>query len=108
MQINPFVRSHINKNSHVTTDGFRAYSDMKYLVNEHQQKVVPKNQIEKVLPWVHITLSNLKRLILNTYHCVHTKYLQLYLNEFTYKFNRRYQSATLFDTLINSCAKQFY
>ncbi len=49
-----------------------------------------KMMVGKVLPWVHISISNAKRSILDTYHDVKADFLQLYLNEFSYKFNRRY------------------
>ena len=35
-------------------------------------------------------ISNAKRSILDTYHDIKAEFLQLYLNEFCYKFNRRY------------------
>ncbi len=53
----------------------------------------------KVLPWVHIAISNAKRSMLDTYHDIKAEFLQLYLNEFCYKFNRRYFGFRLFDRL---------
>ncbi|HIP36061.1 MAG TPA: IS1595 family transposase, partial [Crocinitomix sp.] len=40
--------------------------------------------------WVHIAISNAKRTLLGIYHKIKGKYLQLYLDEFCYKLNRRY------------------
>ncbi len=39
------------------------------------------------------------RRILDTYHDIKGDFLQLYLNEFCYKFNRRYFGFHLFDRL---------
>ena len=47
----------------------------------------------------HIAISNAKRSILDTCHGIKAEFLQLYLNEFCYKFNRRYFGFRLFDRL---------
>ena len=44
--------------------------------------------------------GNAKRNLLGNYHKIKGKYLQLYLNEFVYKLNRRYFEEKLFDRLI--------
>ena len=43
----------------------------------------------KLFPWVHITLSNLKRFLLGTHHTVENKHLKRYVAEFNYRLNRR-------------------
>ncbi len=58
-----------------------------------------KEKVGKVLPWVHIVISNAKRSILDTCHDIRAEFLQLYLNEFCYKFNRRYFGFRLFERL---------
>ncbi len=52
-------------------------------------KVIPKKEVPKVLPWVHTTISNAKRSPLDVHHRIDDDFLQNYLNEFCYKFNRR-------------------
>jgi len=42
-----------------------------------------------VLPWVHKTMDNSKKLSLNLHHRIDNDFLQSYLNEFCFKFNRR-------------------
>lgn len=49
-----------------------------------------KTIVGRVLPWVHISISNAKHSILDTYHDVKADFRQLYPNEFCYKLNRRY------------------
>ena len=56
--------------------------------------------MEKILPWVHIAISNTKRLFLDMHHRIKNEYLQYYLNEFCYKFNRRYFGEKLFDKVV--------
>ena len=55
---------------------------------------------KETLKWVHIAISNAKRTLLGNYHKIKRKYLQLYLNEFIYKLNRRYFGDKLFDRLV--------
>ena len=51
-------------------------------------------------PWVHIAIANAKRLLLDVYHDIRPEYLQNYLNEFCWKFNRRNFGEALFDRLM--------
>lgn len=67
---------------------------------EHEAKVVKPKDLSKVLPWVHIAISNVKRLLLDVHHQLKSEYLQYYLNEFCYKLNRRYFGEKLFDRMI--------
>ena len=63
-------------------------------------KVIPKKEVSTLLPWAHIAISNAKRMMLNTFHAMKPEYLQNYLNEFCYMFNRRYFGERLFDRLM--------
>ena len=45
---------------------------------------------EEILPIVHLVFSNLKNWLGGTHHGVSAKHLQAYLNEFTFRFNRRF------------------
>ena len=48
------------------------------------------------LPWVHITLSNLKRFLLGTHHKVEPQHLQRYVAEFNNRLNRRTMETNFF------------
>ncbi|KAA6309115.1 hypothetical protein EZS27_039334, partial [termite gut metagenome] len=72
----------------------------KDIVKEHNPQVIPKNEVGRILPWVHIAISNAKRLLLDIYHDMKSKYLQNYLSEFCYKFNCRYFGESPFDRLL--------
>ena len=41
------------------------------------------------LHWLHIVISNAKAFILGTYHGLSKKYLQSYLDEYSFRFCRR-------------------
>lgn len=59
-----------------------------------------KKTTEKILKWIHITPCNAKQTLLGNYHKIKGKYLQLYLNKFTYKLNRIYFEDKLFDRFV--------
>jgi transposase-like protein len=56
----------------------------------HCPHVTPPDQASVWLPWVHVAIANLKRFLLGTYRGVTSTYLQEYLDEFCYRFNRRF------------------
>jgi transposase-like protein len=79
----------ITRKSIVLTDGSNSYNDLKNDF-EHKPEVFFKNEASKKLPWVHTSISNAKKLLLDVHHKIDEDFLQNYLNEFTYKLNRRY------------------
>jgi hypothetical protein len=87
----------------VDTDASNSYVDLKDFVGEHHAQVIPKEKTGEILPWVHIAISNAKRQILNTFHDIKPEFLQNYLDEFCYKFNRRYFGQALFARLLIAC-----
>jgi len=87
----------------VDTDDSTSYVDLKDFVPKHNAQVIPKEKVGEILPWVHIAISNAKRQILNTFHDIKPEFLQKYLDEFCYKFNRRYFGEALFNRLLVAC-----
>jgi DNA-directed RNA polymerase subunit RPC12/RpoP len=94
------VSENINADSVIDSDNSTSYTNFKTLVKEHRPKVIPKKEVGKMLPWVHIAISNAKRMLLDVFHDIKPEYLQSYLNEFCYKFNRRYFGERRFDRLM--------
>jgi transposase-like protein/DNA-directed RNA polymerase subunit RPC12/RpoP len=94
------VQETVCSESIIDSDDSTSYVKLKNSVKEHHPQVIDKKEVGKVLPWVHIAISNAKRQLLAIYHHVKPEYLQSYLNEFCYKFNRRYYAENLFDRLI--------
>jgi transposase-like protein/predicted RNA-binding Zn-ribbon protein involved in translation (DUF1610 family) len=95
------VIDNIKKESSLITDASSSYVHFKNLVGEHTSQVIAPKEVGKVLPWVHIVISNAKRLLLDIYHDVKSEFLQSYLNEFCYKFNRR--NMNCFERLMFAC-----
>lgn len=83
-----FIAEAIEPGSTVRTDGWHAYRELAGYV--HDRQVQRQTQGEHLLPRVHRVVSLLKRWLLGTHQgAVGQEYLNDYLNEFTFRFNRR-------------------
>ena len=88
----------------VRTDGWVPYGALGKHGYDHQPRTQTTAAIADVwLPWVHIVISNFKRWLLDAFHGVSAGHLQAYLDEFTYRLNRRHQRTDLFRRLLNRC-----
>jgi hypothetical protein len=94
------VEEQIDSEAELTTDDSTTYKKLGQHVKAHKAQVVKPEDLPKILPWVHIAIGNVKRLLLDTHHQLKKEYLQYYLNEFCYKFNRLYFGEKLFDRLV--------
>jgi len=85
-----FIGQTIEPGSTVITDGLQAYRDLcGYIHQRHIRKHLPEDS-DALLPRVHRVSSLLKRWLLGTHQgAVSHEYLDGYLNEFTFRFNRR-------------------
>ncbi len=99
-EINETVQNSIDNQSIVFTDKSKSYVDIAQFVELHIMEKSDKQTTKETLTWVHIAISNAKRNLLGNYHKIKRKYLQLYLDEFVYKLNRRYFGERLFDRLV--------
>jgi hypothetical protein len=55
--------------------------------------------------WVNTLLGNVKNALHGTYHAIKGKYLQRYLSEFCYRFNRRFDLTGLVTQLIRTATR---
>jgi len=98
--VNKTVQEHLDEKSIVFTDKSTSYVDIADFIELHITEKSSEQTTKETLKWVHIFISNAKRNFLGNYHKIKGKYLQLYLNEFVYKLNRRYFGEKIFDRLI--------
>jgi transposase-like protein len=89
-----FVKETIEVGSAIHTDGWRAYEGLESLGYTHRRTVLlhrkSKNAASQLLPRVHRIASLLKRWLLGTHQgAVSAEHLDYYLDEFTFRFNRR-------------------
>ena len=95
------VKEHVSPEACLDTDDSTSYVNLKDIAVEHRPlKVADRKQVGKVFPWVHIAIANAKRWLLANHHGIKEEYLQFYLNEFCYRFNRRYLGEALLDRLM--------
>ena len=55
---------------------------------------------EQYLPIIHLVFANLKTWLIGIHHGVSHQHLQAYLNEFTFRFNRRFYPFNAFRSLL--------
>lgn len=90
--LEPFVAESIVPGSVVHTDGWAGYKGIAAKGYVHQVSVVKtsKKKASELLPRVHRVVWLLKRWLMGTHQgAVSHKHLDYYLDEFTFRFNRR-------------------
>jgi len=65
----------------------------------------PPSEGHPIFWWVNTMLGNVKNAMHGTYHALRPKYLQRYLSEFCYRFNRRFDLEALVPRLIVAAAQ---
>jgi len=97
-----FLQFHLKPGQMVKTDAFPALNAVAE-THDHHKKVTPPSKASEWLPLVHIMIGNMKKFINGTFHGVSSRYLQEYLDEFCYRFNRRFWEPELPMRLLNAC-----
>jgi transposase-like protein len=85
----------------VLTDGWPSYAALSEMGYHHRPRVQgdPK-RASKLSPRIHRVFGNLQTWLRGTHHGVDNKHLQAYLDEFTFRFNRRQTPMAAFQTLL--------
>jgi transposase-like protein len=96
--LSAFVRGAIDgQEATVFTDGWVGYAPLRGQGVQHRPAVAGRGrQAAERLPWAHTVFGNLKTWLRGTFHGVSAKHLQRYLNEFVYRFDRRWREDQLF------------
>lgn len=85
-----FIAETIRPGSTVQTDGLNAYRELQGYIHDRQVQRRQPEDSDHLLPRAHRVISLLKRWMLGTHQgAVAIDYLQDYLDEFTFRFNRR-------------------
>ena len=88
----PFVCDVAESGSEILTDGWRSYSSLNKYHYQHKRKVLSASgdPAHVAMPGVHQIASLLKRWLLGIHQgAVSGKHLEYYLDEYTFRFNRR-------------------
>lgn len=97
-----FVEKSVKPGTSIITDDWTGYNDLKNRGYSHlavAERGDPQ-VAEEYLPIIHLVFSNLKTWLQGTHHGVSHQHLQAYLNEFTFRFNRRFYPFNAFRSLL--------
>lgn len=107
-ELHAFVEEVVEPGSYLHTDGWEGYSGLRKKGYKHKATPVKDRKASKVLPRVHKAASLLKRWLMGTHQgAVSREHLDYYLDEFTFRFNRRtsrYRGKLFYRLLQNAVA----
>ena len=89
-----FVKLHVAPGSTVYTDGLKGFEDVQAAGVRHIPRTQPvrsalRRGAPSVVPLADRAIGNLQQWLIGTYHGVSRRHLQVYLDEFVFRHNRR-------------------
>jgi len=95
-ELGAFMRTYISPKALVKTDGWTGYGPLKKeFINLEQ---APSGKKGKNFPDLHRAIMGFKGWLRGIHH--HADYLQAYIDEYTYRFNRNFMKERIFDNLM--------
>ena len=100
--LSPWVRANVEPGAILHTDGHAGYVDLASLGYEHRPIAQRWRHEDRqvILPRAHRALANLKTWLQGTHRRPSGKHLQVYLDEFVFRHNRRRTPMAAFQTLL--------
>ena len=105
-----FATENIKTGTTVMTDDWGGYVDLwkrfdhKVVTADGETEGITKARLQaekgEQIPLIHLVFSNLKTWIQGTHHGVSPKHLQSYLNEYVFRFNRRFYPMSGFHSVL--------
>ena len=100
-----FIRAHIAPGTTIYTDGLKQFTGLKEAGFKHHPRTQPVREelrrgAKSVVPLADRAIGNLQQWLIGTYHGVSRAQLQVYLDEFVFRHNRRRQPMAAFQTLL--------
>jgi len=92
--VSNWAKQHLTPGSNVLSDGLNCFPGVVAAQCEHEAVVTgggPKSVARVEFQWLNTIIGNVKNSLHGTYHSVSKKHFCLYLAEFCYRFNRRFQ-----------------
>ena len=102
LALEPFVQAAVLRGTVVRTDGCTGYDGLAARGYAHDPLAIQGDHAksEAHMPMIHIVFGNLDAWLLGTHHGVSPPHLQAYLNEFTFRFNRRFWPMGTFNAVL--------
>ncbi len=98
-----FVRANVKPGTTLITDGHASFPGLSGDYR-HDPRVVGMMVAHIVLPWSHRAFALMKRWALGTYHGLRRKHVDTYLDEFVFRYNRRFYRHVSFETILGLAA----
>ena len=103
--VNAFIQQNVASGSTIYTDGLKSFAGLPELGYQHIPRTQPlpielRKGIPSVVPLADRAIGNLQQWLTGTHHGVSRAQLQVYLDEFVFRHNRRKQPMAAFQTLL--------
>ena len=100
-----FLKQNVEAGSIVYTDGLKSFSGLHEAGYTHVPRIQPlrvelRKGAKSVVPLADRAIGNLQQWLIGTYHGVSRDQLQVYLDEFVFRHNRRRVPMAAFQTLL--------
>ncbi len=103
--LNAFIKRNVTPGSTIYTDGLKSFSDLEESGYHHIARIQPlrtdlRKGAKSAVPLADRAIGNLQQWLIGTYHGVSRAQLQVYLDEFVFRHNRRRLPMAAFQTLL--------
>ena len=100
-----FLKKHVAPGATVSTDGLKSYTGLQEAGYAHTPRIQPsrtalRKGAKSAVPLADRAIGNLQQWLIGTHHGVSNDQLQVYLDEFVFRHNRRKQPMAAFQTLL--------
>jgi transposase-like protein len=97
-----FIANAVEPKTMIVTDDWSGYAGLATRGFDHMAVTERGDPAvaEEYLPMIHLVFSNLKTWLIGIHHGVSAKHLQAYLNEYQFRFNRRFYPFNAFRSLL--------
>ncbi len=100
-----FLKQNVAPGSTVYTDGLKSFTGLQEAGFQHMPRIQPlrgdlRKGAKSVVPLADRAIGNLQQWLIGTHHGVSRGQLQVYLDEFVFRHNRRKQPMAAFQTLL--------
>ena len=100
--IHAFIKANIAPGATLVSDGHASYPGLAGY--RHDPRVIGNMAAHIPLHWIHRVFALLKRWGLGTYHGFRREHIDSYLNEFVFRYNRRFYRHVSFETILGLSA----
>ena len=109
--ITRFLTQNVATGSTIYTDGLKSFAGLEEVGFKHIPRTQPRSTelrkgAKSVVPLADRAIGNLKQWLIGTYHGVSRAQLQVYLDEFVFRNNRRKTPMAAFQTLLGLGAQR--